>query len=173
MARSGPFSAFSGLVRCFPLFWPSLGVFSWRHSGVGRTRGECNHGRDSPLTHVRWTVGFFTTHCRCCRLDSDWQSERVQSSVAQAGSTGEAIIDRQFASDTKDLGTTIPARESGPSKSRDHSVGTDRAALPCRPPHRHCAATRELSMESRAIRLIGPMTFNDNDTILDDGTPVF
>ena len=74
----------------FPFFWPSLGVFSWRHSGVGRTRGECNHGRDSPLTHVRWTVGFSTTHCRCCRLDFDWQSERVQSSVAQARIDGRS-----------------------------------------------------------------------------------
>ena len=62
--------------------------------------------------------------------------------------------------------------ERVPSKSRDHSVRMDMAARPCRRSHRHCTATRELSMDGRAIRLVDWMTFNDNDTTVDDETPV-
>ena len=50
-------------------------------------------------------AGFLTTPCR------QTFSERVQRGVAQALSTGEAIIGPQLASDTVDLGRTTPARE--------------------------------------------------------------
>ena len=45
------------------------------------------------------------------RLDSDWRSKRVQSGVAQAESTEQAITGRQSASDTMDSGSTTPQRE--------------------------------------------------------------
>ena len=48
-------------------------------------------------------------------LDSDRQSKRVPSGVAQAGSTEEAIIGRQSTSDTVGSGGTTPSAGRSPS----------------------------------------------------------
>ena len=65
-------------------------------------------GTDSPVTSCSCENVVLSRHAGdgIAHFDSDRQSERVQSSVVQARSTGEATIDRQLAGDTMDSGTT-------------------------------------------------------------------
>ena len=64
-----------------------------RRNGTSQHVENATLGETHQATHTRGKVGFLRHSVDgTYRLDSDGQSERVQSGVARAGPTGEAII---------------------------------------------------------------------------------